>query len=171
MKNTYEPKAQEGICPTCGGLSVCLQSSEHGWFWRCREKYCGVMLPDDNGKPAPVSECPICQCNAVVRYASARKPGLYYQKCEACGGFFGDEDGKVGGAFGPDPAEITQDLRAAQLCDTVADLESVMAKDGLSKQAIRRRIHVLTEEGHIATDPAIPGIGLTVVETASGSYI
>ena len=159
-------------CPTCGDLIVRLKSGGE-WFWRCMHEKCGVFIPDDDGEPAIVAECPICHCFAVARYASKQKQdiGLFYQRCAACGGFFCDEDGLPGQPFRPSPVEITQDLQLAIVCNTVAQLETAMSGSGLNKQTIRRRIYVLEKAGYITTDPAVPGIGLSVAKNPTGSYI
>ena len=161
------------ICPTCGGVAIRLKhsSADPDWLWYCQHPSCGVVLPNNGGKPTAVEECPICQCRAVVRHSSKRKPGLHFHRCAACGQFFCDNNGKVGEAFGLAPQEIVQDLQMALICDTVADLETAMAKNGMRKLEIRRRVSVLEQAGHITLDPTIPGIGLSVAENPIGSYI
>lgn len=46
-----------------------------------------------------IAKCHVCGKPATIMYESRKLPGWRFWKCEACGEFFADENGKIGAAF------------------------------------------------------------------------
>lgn len=94
-----EPKGATA-CPSCGGIARRLRSKTAGWFWRCQDSACDAWFPDAGGQIVKPVACPKCGQNALSRFESKKKPGVFFHRCSACDGFFHDDNGLPGAVFG-----------------------------------------------------------------------
>lgn len=94
-----EPKGATA-CPSCGGIARRLRSKKAGWFWRCQDSACDAWFPDAGGQLVRPVTCGACGKTKLSRFESKKKPGVFFHRCAACDGFFNDDNGKPGAAFG-----------------------------------------------------------------------
>jgi DNA topoisomerase-3 len=91
----------EADCPLGCGKKARRFDGKYGPFWKC---FCSpnVKFKDVDGKPAapekraPLvsAKCPVKGCKGMAEQHRAKNDGRLFWKCEACGNYFDDADGK-----------------------------------------------------------------------------
>jgi transposase-like protein len=88
----------EAPCPMGCGRNARRYEGKYGLFWKC---VCspGVTFKDVEGVPAvrearTEASCPVKGCKGKAMRLVSKKDGRPFWKCETCGNFFDDVDGK-----------------------------------------------------------------------------
>jgi hypothetical protein len=100
LERRKEPDGEiiEAPCPLNCGANARRFLGKYGFYWKCR---CSpdVVFKDEGGVPAVKESrveapCPVKGCSGKAVRLASKKDGRLFWKCQKCGGFYDDADGK-----------------------------------------------------------------------------